>query len=374
MTPVDPDSGTSGDIAIVLGTRPEVIKLADVIRFLGRRARVIATGQHYDHELFRQFFDELGLDAPDIAISAMGGKDRGEQIGSAILALGKEFARQRPRVVIVQGDTNTACAGAQASNYAGIPVIHVEAGLRSYDDAMPEEINRRIIGVLADVHCAPTRVSVDNLVAEGVNAEKILLTGNTIVEATRNALARATSTPETLVPHGVDVDNFVLTTIHRPENTDSPRALRRVLEALAVLDLPVVFATHPRVRQAAHKHGLTELLDRLHPLSSLRHADFLALATRARLLISDSGGLQEECTVIKKPLLVVRRSTERPESIAAGFSRLVTPDDDIAVTAQRFLNNPEAVGRLDNIPCPYGDGTASKQIAAIATHTASAAS
>lgn len=351
----------TGEIAVVLGTRPEIIKLAGIIRDLGPRARVIHTGQHYDNSMSGQFFAGLGLTSPDVVLTGIGGSSRGMQIATAIAALTDEFTVNRPGAVIVQGDTNAVSAGAQAASYLGIPVIHVEAGLRSYDRAMPEELNRLVVGCLADVHCAATEWNARNLRAEGVSDDRIVVTGNTIVEVTRASLTSAE--PPTLdapLP-----DRYVLATIHRPENTDTAAALRRVLTGLAEIGMPVVLPLHPRTRAAIGRFSLEELTRGMHVLEPVGHSEFLALAADSELIVSDSGGVQEECTVIGKPLIVVRRSTERPESIEAGFARLVGPDQDIARESRDLLT---AVGEhpLAGRPSPYGDGSASEQIARIA--------
>lgn len=345
-------------IALVLGTRPEIIKLAPVIRELGDEAFVIHTGQHYDEELSGQLFPQLGIAEPAVVLEGIGGQARWTQIASAIEALAAEFVRSRPDVVVVQGDTNTVSAGAQAANYVGIPVVHVEAGLRSDDRSMPEEINRLVTGVLADIHCAATTHNERRLLAEGVPARRIAVTGNTIVEATLLALAQPADLPADL-PEGP----FVLATIHRPENTDTPDALRRVLTQLGEIGLPVVFVAHPRTRAAIERFGFASLTGGMRILASTTHTEFLKLAQRAALLVSDSGGIQEECTVLKKPLLVPRRSTERPESVTAGFSRILGPEESISRAARTLLDDPGLEARLAGIPSPYGDGTASAQIA-----------
>lgn len=270
----------------------------------------------------------------------------------------------RPAVVVVQGDTNTVSAGAQAANYLGIPVVHVEAGLRSYDRRMPEEINRLVAGTLADVHCAATTVNSTALVNEGISVERIAVTGNTIVEQTQQALAHATTNIASYFD-GKTPERFVLATIHRPENTDTGEALARALKGLQGIKAPVLFTTHPRTRAAIKRFGLEYLLDGLYIAESVGHKEFLALAQQAALLVSDSGGVQEECTVLGKPLLVVRRSTERPEAIQAGFARLITPYQDIAAAANELLTNTMATADLANRPSPYGDGQAGERIAAI---------
>jgi len=364
LTAPAPAPSATGTIAVVLGTRPEIIKLAGVIRELGDRARVIHTGQHYDDSMSGQFFRQLGLDAPHRVLEGIGGADRGSQIATAIAALTEEFRASRPAAVIVQGDTNAVSAGAQAANYLGIPVVHVEAGLRSGDRGMPEELNRLVVGALADVHCAPTGTSRDNLLREGISPDRVLVTGNTVVEATLASIEAARSDPGAAVAGAPD-GPFVLATIHRPENTDTGVALRRVLEGLGAIGLPVVLPLHPRTAAAVERHGLTGLLDGLTVLPPVGHASFIWLATRAALLVADSGGVQEECTVLKRPLVVVRRSTERPEAVEAGFARLVGPEDDLAATARALLEDTRRQS-LAAVPSPYGDGTASRRIAEVA--------
>lgn len=359
------------DIAVVLGTRPEIIKLAPVIAELGDRALVVHTGQHYDRALSGQFLEQFGIGDPDVVLQGVGGRDRGTQIATAIAALTTLFAERTPAAVIVQGDTNAVSAGAQAANYAGIPVIHVEAGLRSHDRAMPEELNRLVVGVLADVHCAATEHNAENLRREGVPADRIVVTGNTIVEATQESLRRSAAPIAQFFPRGEAPERFVLATIHRPENTDTRESLARVLVALGEIDAPVLLPVHPRTRAAIERFGLTPHPGRVLLTDPADHSQFLALASRAALLVSDSGGLQEECTVLGRPLLVVRRSTERPESIDAGFAVLATPDVDIAAAANRMLR--DGSDHLDGLPCPYGDGSASTQIARIARDVAAGA-
>lgn len=363
------------DVAVVMGTRPEMIKLALIVRQLGERARLIHSGQHFDDELSGQVQKHLGLPDPDVVLEGVGGQDRATQISTSMKALAVEFERDRPSAVIVQGDTNTVSAAAQAANYAGIPLIHVEAGLRSHDRAMPEEINRLVAGALAEVHCAATANNRRHLVLEGVDSNHIAVTGNTIIEATEASLALADSitcpASRNLLPWS-DGRDYVLATVHRPENTDTRHALERILSGLADIAVPVLFVAHPRTRAAMRRFGLDHYADRLFVVGSVPHHEFLRLARSASLLVSDSGGLQEECTVLKKPLLVVRRSTERPESIDAGFAQLLTPGKSISHAANHLLiGNREQV--LASVPSPYGDGMASNRIAAIAVGLADGA-
>jgi UDP-N-acetylglucosamine 2-epimerase (non-hydrolysing) len=355
----------SRHIAVIVGTRPEIVKLAPVARLLGSDGRLLHTCQHEDEELSGVFLAAAGLTQAQ-TLHGICGAPRHVQIGRMITQLGDLFGADRPAAVIVQGDTNSVCAAAQAASYAGIPVVHVEAGLRSWDRAMPEEINRCLTGVLADVHCAPTQHTVANLRAAGVPAAKIELTGNTIVEATTAMLPTEAEARAIAAELGAEPGRFILATIHRPENTDDPERLGVILDELAKLGLPVVFPLHPRTRLAVARHGLSAALDRLWAIRPADHRTWLGLARLARLIVSDSCGVQEECTVLKKPVVVVRNSTERPESVEAGFAHLVRPGPLISETGRRLIADTGIAGRLAAIPCPYGDGKASERITAIA--------
>ena len=316
-----------GHIALVVGTRPEIVKLAPLARLLGSAGRLIHSRQHQDKELSEVFLSAAGIEVA-LSLSGICGEPRHVQVGRRGAA-GQHLLHRPPAAVVVQGDTNTASAAAQAASYAGIPVIHVEAGLRSFDRAMPEEINRCVTGVLADVHCAPTATAVANLRAEGVPAGKIVLTGNTIVEATLAMRPAASAAAGMVGGYGVEPDGFVLATIHRPENTDDPHRLEAILTELSKLGLPVLLPLHPRTRLAVARYGLEHALDRLRATPPVDHQTFLGLAMHARLLVSDSGGVQEEATVLKKPLIVIRNSTERPEAVEAGFAHLLRPGPQI---------------------------------------------
>ncbi|HEY5360903.1 MAG TPA: UDP-N-acetylglucosamine 2-epimerase (non-hydrolyzing) [Streptosporangiaceae bacterium] len=361
MTPDE----NNNQIAVVAGTRPEIVKLAPIVRLLGSNAFLIHTRQHEDEELSGVFLAAAGISHAR-ALSGICRQPRHVQMSRMIEQLGELLGQLRPAAVIVQGDTNTASAGAQAASYAGVPVIHVEAGLRSFDRAMPEEINRCVTGVLADLHCAPTPQAAANLRAEGVPAARIAVTGNTIVEATMQMRPAPQEARQIAASLGAEPDGYVLATIHRPENTDDPSRLEVILSELAKIGLPVLLPLHPRTRAAARRHGLAAALDRLQVIPPADHRTFLGLASLARLLVSDSGGVQEECTVLKRPLIVVRNSTERPESIAAGFAHLVTPGPAIGDLGRMLIADRGLGARLAAIPCPFGDGRASERIAGLA--------
>jgi UDP-N-acetylglucosamine 2-epimerase (non-hydrolysing) len=312
------------------------------------------------------FMRELGLPAPAFRIDGVGGSDRATQISTMVAALAPILRDQQPGALIVQGDTNTVVAGALAASISQIPIVHVEAGLRSHDRSMPEEINRRVTSILADVHCAPTELSRDNLLSESVPPAAVHVTGNTVVEACERTLARIPSTPHPDFSDGP----YILATIHRPENTDDAAALGRILVSLAHAEIPVVLAAHPRVLAAAERFDLFPLLNGLRVVPPLGYEQFLRVARGAALLVSDSGGLQEETTVLRKPMLLVRRNTERPEASDAGFVRMVRPTDSLDAAIGTAIRDEEWGRCLQDTPSPFGDGYASRRIAALAKRLA----
>ncbi|MGC5342485.1 non-hydrolyzing UDP-N-acetylglucosamine 2-epimerase [Streptomyces sp. DT24] len=359
-------------VALVLGTRPELVKLAPVVHHLGAAARLVHTGQHWDTAMSGRFLDELGLPEPE-RLTGVGGTSRAVQIGRSLEQLDTLFAGDLPRAVVVQGDTNATLAGALAANARAIPLVHVEAGLRSHDPAMPEEHNRILVDSVSDLLCAATPENRANLLAEGVPAERIAVTGNTVVEAVRDALPSPAVRAALLARDGLVPDRYILATVHRPENTDDTAALRAVLTELAALaaaGTPVVLPLHPRTRARVAEAGLGALLDAVQVIEPLGYGEFLALARHCALLVSDSGGVQEECTVLGRPLVVVRRSTERPEAMA-DFAHLVSPGPEIGRLARfRLAQGAAGLHRLSLLPSPYGDGHAAERVAALVTSLA----
>ncbi len=345
-------------VAVVLGTRPEIIKLAHIIRLLGPVARVIHTGQHYDANLSDVFFGAFGLNPPTHYLE-VGGEHRGIQIGEATTRLTRLLVDDPARAVVVQGDTNAVLAGALAANATETPLVHVEAGLRSHDRAMPEEHNRVLCDHLSDLCLAPTETAANKLAKEGITGDRVAITGNTVVEAVGTLLPEADRRAEVLARHGLAPNGFILSTFHRPENVDHPQTWRTILSALARLPLPVVLALHPRSRRRAVSFGLEPLLDRLQVIDPIPYAEFLSLLAECALAVSDSGGLQEEVSVLKRPMVVVRNSTERPEVIGT-FAVLRRPGDHIDEAVIQIIETLEYThSRLAETPTPYGDGTAS---------------
>ena len=359
-----------GSVVCVFGTRPEIIKIAPIARALGAGARLLFSGQHFDGNLSDEIFRSVSIDPASVErISHIGGRSRGKQITTLVSALLDDFERTQPAVVLVQGDTNSTNAGAQAGHYAGIPVIHVEAGLRSGDRAMPEETNRLLVGALADHHCCATAVNASTLRREGHTADRVHLTGNTIVEAVRHSLPSEAEQSRLLTHFSIPDTPYALATIHRTENTDDRERLCRILVELGMLGLHVVMPLHPRTRSAIEEEGLT-IPSGIQLLPPIDHPSFLALAKRSFLLISDSGGVQEEVTVLGKGVVVVRTSTERPEAIDAGFSLLAEPSEIgravLTLTADRRISG------LATRASPFGDGHAAERIARLCRTVAGA--
>ena len=354
-------TSTSDDrsIAIVFGTRPEIIKLAPLIRGLGSRAVVIHTGQHFDDNMSGAFLRQLRLGDPQYHLD-VGGLTRGAQIGRSATAIEALLMELRPHAVVVQGDTNSGVGGAIAANAASIPLLHLEAGLRSFDRSMPEEHNRILIDAIADRCLAPHQTNAALLEREGIGTDRIAVTGSTLREALVPMMPDRSERLRLLHQHSLQPNEFVLATVHRPENADSPTRLATILTELAGLGVPTVLPLHPRARARVQEYRLEQLLEPLVVLEPLGYREFLGLAAEAALLVSDSGGVQEEATIIKRPVVIVRNSTERPELLGT-FAHLVGVGPDISATAQRLLADvPAQHAMLADLPYPYGEGVVSR--------------
>lgn len=348
----------AGSVAVVFGTRPEIIKLAGIIELLGDRGRTIFSGQHFDDLMSRTVFEDLQLPPPSVMM-AIGGQSRARQIGELVQRLEEEFAERRPALVVVQGDTNTALAGALAANALEIRLVHVEAGLRSFDRRMPEEHNRVVTDHLADLCLAPTHQAQENLRAERISDERIALTGNTVVDAASRLMPAAEERANLLTKLGLVAGHFILATFHRPENVDDVDRFENLMDHLARLGLPVFFPVHPRTRKHIKVRALDRLANGVAMVPPVGYRTFLALAAECAFLISDSGGVQEEASVVKRPVIVVRRSTERPEVLGT-FATLVPSLVDLPIVADQLLGSlADTHRRLAGTATPYGDGQAS---------------
>lgn len=359
-------------VALVVGTRPEVIKLGPVFRELTRRTAfeplVLATAQH--RQMLDQMLPLFGM-VPDLDLDIMQeGQTLGEVTCRALAGLEAAYEQLRPDMVLVQGDTTTVLTGALAAFYARIPVGHVEAGLRTSNkfSPFPEEINRRLTGVLADLHLAATALARDNLLAEGVSRESIFVTGNPVIDALHMIAEQPpdlTGTP--LEPLVAGDKRIILVTAHRRENLGEPlrricRALRRVAESFA--DVQVIYAVHPNPQVRAVAHEVLDGAARIALIEPPDYRQFVALMSRAYLALTDSGGVQEEAPGLDLPVLVARDTSERPEGIAVGAAELVgTDEQNLYEAVARLLTDSAAHAAMRQAPCPYGDGRAAPRIA-----------
>jgi len=353
-------------VAVVVGTRPEIIKMAPVyfaLKSAKMEPRLVHSGQHYDYKMSKVFFEELGLPEPDKFLG-LGSSSPGKQIGEAIVKFEEEFFEPRPDCVLVEGDTNTVLAGAIGAIKRHIKVGHVEAGLRSYDLRMPEELNRRLTDHASDFLFAPTDDSVKILKGENVWG-KVFKTGNTVIDATIQYLPKAMKNPK--VMWDVPWANYVLATLHRAENVDNPEVLAEMVKVISDCPHPVVLPLHPRTELRLREYLLREKLDKAKNLKILPPAgylDMLALMKNCSFILTDSGGIQEEaCSpVIKKRVFVMRKTTERPEAVRAGYAKVVgTNAVKVLRELKRFAEDPKVSFK----PCPYGKGDAGKRIASI---------
>jgi len=363
-----------GRVGVVLGTRPEGIKLAPVVQALQRSPRclpvVISTGQH--RELLTEVLEAFGLGADlDLELMGVPGGLTG-LIGQAVARIGAAIDELALDALVVQGDTTTSLAGAIAAFYRRIPVAHVEAGLRTYDrfSPYPEEVNRRLVTHLSDLHLAPTRRAADHLLAEGVDPARVLVTGNTVVDALFDVVRRgrpyAGRDADLLAGVEGGAGRVLLVTAHRRESWGE--GLRRLAEAVAGLiadhpDLVAVFPVHPNpaVREAVLP--VLAGLDRVHTVEPLPYPDFVRLLARSDLVLTDSGGIQEEACSLGKPTLVARETTERPEGQEAGGLLLVGTDPErIRRDGGRLLTDRAAYEALVCTTLPFGDGNASDRI------------
>lgn len=350
------------DVVVVAGTRPEAIKLHGILKELGPRARLVHTGQHYDATMWENVLADL----PSVTVAhhiAVGGQCRGAQIGAATKDLSNYLEIHPGRALVVQGDTNSTLAGALAANARGIPVVHIEAGLRSHDRSMPEEINRILVDAIADLCCAPTETNSAQLRSEGVAAERIAVTGNTLAEAIDVLLPDPDARAGILHSLGLASRDFVLATIHRASNVDDVDRLRSLLEGLSALGTHarVVLPLHPRTAAQVERAGLRHYLATLDVVEPLSPRQFIALEAEARLLLSDSGGVQEEACLLQTPLLVLRDTTERPE-LLQGWCRLLGDADPCEEITAAWRDSRQWLDELSSLTSPYPVHSASRAV------------
>jgi UDP-N-acetylglucosamine 2-epimerase (non-hydrolysing) len=321
-------------IVSIAGARPNFMKIAPIVAALRRRPEtfesvLVHTGQHYDEQMSQVFFDELGIPRPDINLN-VGSGSHAQQTAAIMVGFEQILTSQSIDLVLVVGDVNSTIACALVASKLGVPVAHVEAGLRSYDRRMPEEINRVLTDQISDLLFTTEESAADNLRREGVDAAKVHFVGNVMIDTllAHRERARATNALSAL---GLEPGGYGLMTLHRPSNVDDTSAFEQLMQGIAAVahDVPIVFPVHPRTRPAVARSATAAGLvadSRLRLVDPLGYLDFVGLMERARVVLTDSGGIQEETTILGVPCLTLRENTERPVTISHGTNRLVGTD------------------------------------------------
>jgi UDP-N-acetylglucosamine 2-epimerase (non-hydrolysing)/UDP-GlcNAc3NAcA epimerase len=344
--------------ATIVGARPQFIKAAPMSRLLRQKhvEVLIHTGQHYDKAMSAIFFDELQIPDPNYNLG-IGSGLHGAQTGAMLVAIEKVLVTEAPDVVIVYGDTNSTLAGALAAVKLHIPVAHIEAGLRSFNRRMPEEINRVLTDHISQWLFCPTQTAIDNLSGEGIS-NGVHLVGDVMVDAIKHNLPIAAERSDILQRLGLAGGEYYLATVHRPRNTDNRSRLTVILKSLESLDLPVVLPAHPRTICAIKSTGLSSFsnLDIIPPVSYL---DMIVLESNARTILTDSGGVQKEAYLVGIPCVTLREETEWRETVSIGWNQLVGADPSAIWAA---VANP--VSSTDHPPI-YGDGNACEKIISV---------
>jgi len=366
-----------GSIMVVAGTRPEAIKLAPVIKGLDKLGVdyiFVWSGQHYDYEMSKIFFEQLGLPEPDENLDVRSGT-HAEQTAKVMIKLEEIIDKYKPSIMVAQGDTNTVVATALTATKKLIPFAHVEAGLRSWDRTMPEEINRIVADAIAELHFAPTELAAVNLMHEGIPLKKIHITGNTVVDVVHKYKEYAIREGESLLSKlNLEPFSYILVTVHRQENTDDPERLQNIVKAIIDLSkkYAIVFPMHPRTVNRLEKYGLWSKLSskNIHILKPLGYFQFLGLLMNSLIVLTDSGGVQEEACTLKIPTITLRYNTERPETVFVGINKVVgTEWQKIVEEAIKSINSRSAIiKQAENIPNPFGDGRAGERISSILKH------
>lgn len=353
----------------VVGARPNLMKIAPLIEEIechtDIRQTLLHTGQHYDAKMSQIFFRELGIPKPDIYLG-VGSGSHAKQTARVMVEFEQVLQEEKPDLVVVVGDVNSTLACAITSAKLWIPVAHVEAGLRSFDRKMPEEINRIVTDALSDLLFTTSRNADENLLREGIPSEKIFFVGNIMIDTLLKHKNQAKNLG-TYQQFGLEPQNYALVTLHRPSNVDIFQTFQGILEALMAIqkDIPILFPIHPRTLKRIREFELDKQLNKvpnLHLVEPLGYLAFLDLIMHANFVLTDSGGIQEETTILGIPCLTLRENTERPVTITEGTNLLVSPySANIITAAKDIIKGHSKVGRIPEL----WDGQASKRIVTI---------
>ena len=355
------------NICILIGTRPEIIKMAPLIRACDKKGLdyfILHTGQHYSYEMDRQFFIDLELKEAKYNLN-VGGKSYRKQVGMMIREIMTVLEKEKPDIVFVQGDTNSVLAGALAANKLKINVGHHEAGLRSHDLTMLEETNRIITDHIADYLFAPTKDALKNLIDEGIDERKVFLTGNTVVDSVIQNKRIAERKVDVLEEFGLEKGKYIVVTAHRAENVDIEKRLRGIIKGLGLVHnetgMPIIYPIHPRTRKNMESFGI-DVPEGVRLTDPIGYLKFLQLEANSSIIITDSGGLQEEACILKVPCVTVRDNTERPETVDAGINILAGTDPERILEYVKRMQKKTKEMSADGWPTPFGDGKAGEKI------------
>jgi UDP-N-acetylglucosamine 2-epimerase (non-hydrolysing) len=378
MTMNNQPTDSTGKIICVVGARPNFMKIAPIIAAFRRngdqRIYLVHTGQHYDVAMNRQFFEQLGIPSPDIDLG-VGSASHAQQTAEIMKRFEPVLDTQQPNAVLVVGDVNSTIACALVAAKKHIPVIHIEAGLRSGDKSMPEEINRILTDQLSDLLFTTESKALENLIREGIDPDKVHFVGNVMIDTLLTNLEQATSV-ESILSTADHPEHFLknpsgycVLTLHRPSNVDDPNTLHSLLQVMLDISglLPLIFPIHPRTQRIIHNNGFDRLLNsnNILCLPPLGYLDMLGLVAKSRLVLTDSGGLQEETTALGIPCVTLRDNTERPITVEQGTNTIVGNNRaTIWQTVQNILNSGGKAGQIPEL----WDGNAAYRIAAVTTN------
>ncbi|MEI7810678.1 MAG: UDP-N-acetylglucosamine 2-epimerase (non-hydrolyzing) [bacterium] len=353
----------SKKIGIILGTRPEIIKLSSIIRYCNVNKLnyfIIHTNQHYSENMDTIFFNELNLPKPKYNLE-VGSGTHGKMSGKMIIEIEKILLKEKPEIILIQGDTNTVMSAAVVAAKINIKIGHVEAGLRSYDRTMPEELNRIITDQISDYLFCPTKKQMNILLKEGVKRSKIFITGNTIVDAVKQCEKMADKKSFILKKINITTNNFILLTIHRPATTDNKKNLNAVIKGVQAIaqknNQKIIFPTHPRTKKMIKQFKI-KIPKEFILIEPIGYIDMLKLQKESFLIFTDSGGIQEESCILKKKCVTLRENTERPETITVGGCVLAgnTNSKNIIKVTEKIIN------KKINWKNPFGDGKSGEKI------------
>ncbi len=347
-------------ILSVVGARPQFIKLAPLSESLRGKFKeiIVHTGQHYDSNLSKLFFKELQISEPVYNLG-IGSASHAVQTGEMLIALEKVYINEKPDLVIVFGDTNSTLAGALSAVKMSIPLLHLEAGLRSYKREMPEEINRIVADHLSDFLFAPTKTAIKNLENEGLK-EKSFLTGDIMVDSLKNKLSYGLNNSNILKELNIKNDDYILLTLHRPYNVDNPDKLSKLLNLLSHIKTKIVFPIHPRTQKIISKYNI-KAAKNIILIEPVGYLDFICLEKNSLKIITDSGGIQKEAYILGKPCITIRPETEWVETVRDGWNILLNTDSEDFI---EMINNFEPVTEQTEI---FGDNVVDKMVRLIET-------